>query len=100
MIVADGIVAYSSVAPNAAAGNPRELQPAEQRDVTERPRPAHDLSAVGVVADCRVALDRADTAQGRPHDDADVVGQPAVPVEDDEIARLRVAHLPAGGAEP
>jgi len=66
--------------------------------VSGRPGPPHHLAAVRVVADSGVALDGLDAAGMHAHDDSDVVRQPAVPVEDDEIARRRLRDDAVRGA--
>jgi hypothetical protein len=59
-------------------------------NLREVPRTPHDCTAVGVVADRRVALDRGELAAAEVGlDDADVVGDAAVPVVDRDVARLR-----------
>src|SRR5689334_245852 len=60
----------------------------ESVHLTEVARLAHHFPAVGVVAERRVAFDRLELAAAEVLlDDADVVGDPAVPVEDRDVAR-------------
>src|SRR5262249_22547753 len=80
-----------------------KCEAAEAVDVGERARSAHDLAAVGVVPERRVALDRGEGAAGaRALDDSDVVGRPTVPVVDREVAGARsgAAEPSAGRTEP
>src|SRR6185503_14135548 len=62
----------------------------ERLDLRVLARPVHDLAAVRVVADPGVALGRQDRAVLAV--EADVIGHAAVPIEADDVARLRVAR--------
>src|SRR5438309_1071676 len=74
----------------------RSADPAEAVDLRDHALAAHHLAAVRVVPERGVPLDRAELAAAEVLlDEPDVVGDAAVPVEDRDVARLRV-----GAADP